>query len=202
MEENNMLNLMKKKAGFSLIEILVVIVIIGLIAAAAIPSFMDNIEKGRASNVIQDYSTVRSGFSVYFQDVGSLTPANITITSLSADDGSTGWSGPYVKKEFPAASNPWKGDYLLFAVQSTANDQAPLTDGTNTKTATLTGALNGVTVSSWFGLTKLPLSAASRIETKIDGIKPANATDAVYDGGQFVYDSTNKVGYFLIGDDR
>lgn len=48
-----------KARGFTLIELLIAVVVVGILAAVALPSFMDSIRKGRRSDAMQALNAVQ-----------------------------------------------------------------------------------------------------------------------------------------------
>ncbi|MHA7880962.1 MAG: pilin [Saccharospirillum sp.] len=98
---------MKKQEGFTLIELMIVVAIIGILAAVAIPAYQDYTNRAKASEVVLAASSVRtcvselnqSGSSTYSscstaagvdqtQYVASVTAADTTgvITAVGRDD--------------------------------------------------------------------------------------------------------------------
>jgi len=59
---------MMKKKGFTLIELIVVIAIIGLLAAVIAPNVFRAIEKGKAASTEADYRSIKTGALAYFAD--------------------------------------------------------------------------------------------------------------------------------------
>jgi type IV pilus assembly protein PilA len=71
-----MLSISKKKPeGFTLIELMVVIVIIGILAAIAIPKFMDASTKAKFSEIPTVISAYEHGQLAYLAENASLAPA-------------------------------------------------------------------------------------------------------------------------------
>ncbi len=54
--------------GFSLIELLIVVAIIGLITAIAIPNLLNAIQRSRQTRSINDMRTITNGLGIYAQD--------------------------------------------------------------------------------------------------------------------------------------
>ncbi len=73
---------MKKNKGFTLIELMVVIAIIGVLSAVAMPKFRDMLEKSREGATKANIGTIMSAISVYHADVLYKYPENIADKSF------------------------------------------------------------------------------------------------------------------------
>ncbi len=103
---------MKKQSGFTLVEILIVVVIIGILAAIVVPQFSDASVQAKTSSLVSDLQTMRSQIQLYkIQHSGALPGAGAatftqamtgTTTVLGAvstgTPGTTGVYGPYMQK--------------------------------------------------------------------------------------------------------
>jgi general secretion pathway protein G len=110
-----------RRSGFTLVEVLIVVVILGILAAIVLPQFASSSEDAKESALIQNLQTVRSQIELYrLQHNSTLPAAGTTLEAtfldallLSSDaDGTTGAIGtkpfgPYFIGQFPP--NPFSG---------------------------------------------------------------------------------------------
>ncbi len=100
--------------GFTLVEILIVVIILGILAAIVIPQFTEASNDARESALASDLQTVRSQVELFHVQHGDVYPGEddndfvSQLTSKTDYDGtvnaSSGAYGPYLQK-FP--SNPF-----------------------------------------------------------------------------------------------
>ena len=67
---------MKKPQGFTLIELMIVVAIIGILAAIAIPAYQDYTIRAQVSEGINLASGAKAAISEYFMDSGALPISN------------------------------------------------------------------------------------------------------------------------------
>ena len=79
-----MRKLMKSK-GFTLIELMIVVAIIGILAAVAIPKFADLVTKSKEAGVKANIGAIRSAISIYYGDTEGDYPMNL-FTSLTTEN--------------------------------------------------------------------------------------------------------------------
>ena len=92
------------KKGFTLIELMIVVAIIGILAAIAIPKFADLINKSKEGATKGSLSSVRSAIQVYYGDNEGWFPADVaSLDSLTA-------GGKYLnevpKTKLPGTAHP------------------------------------------------------------------------------------------------
>lgn len=76
-----------KQKGFSLIELLVVVSIIGILIAVAVVSFSTMQKKARDSRRINDMKAIQVAFEQYFQDNSSVYPSSCTVSTTYLQSG-------------------------------------------------------------------------------------------------------------------
>jgi general secretion pathway protein G len=108
------------KRGFTLVEILIVVIILGILAAIVIPQFTNASEDARKSNMQSQLQTLRSQIELFKLQHRDEAPLLITtgwtvLTSKTLDTGAVdaaGTFGPYMQQ---AAVNPMTGSSTLAA---------------------------------------------------------------------------------------
>ena len=96
---------MKAKGGFTLVEILIVVVILGILAAIVIPQFTEASTEAKTSSLCTDLQTMRSQIELYKVQHNDDLPGEGTATFVEAMTGQTDIYGavgsdygPYVQK--------------------------------------------------------------------------------------------------------
>ena len=75
--------------GFTLVELLVVMSIIGVLAAMGVTSFMTAQMRGRDAERKSDLKQISHALELYFSDHGVYPPANLVIKGSELTDGKT-----------------------------------------------------------------------------------------------------------------
>jgi general secretion pathway protein G len=99
--------------GFTLIELMVVIVIIGMLAALVGPRYFDQLRKSSMKIAKAQITSLESALDQYRLDVGHYPDTEQGLAALvtkPAADTAANWQGPYLKKEVP--NDPWGHPYV------------------------------------------------------------------------------------------
>ena len=97
--------------GFTLVELLVVMVIIGLLAALVVPAYMGRERKARSQAARAQIELLSTALDTLRLDVGRYPTTEEGLDSLvRKPSGLERWDGPYLKKEVPL--DPWGKPYL------------------------------------------------------------------------------------------
>jgi general secretion pathway protein G len=123
---------MKAKSGFTLVEILIVVVILGILAAIVIPQFTEASTEAKVSRLASDLQTMRSQIELYKIQHSDALPGTVadvdfeaamtgytTATGAAADAPGDGVYGPYLQK---VPTNPFVTENGNVVGAADAND--------------------------------------------------------------------------------
>lgn len=94
-------------SGFSLIELLVVLVILGLLAGMVVPNIMGNTEKAKAKAAKAAVAQLGMAVENYYLDMGN-APERLEDL-VKRPGGAENWVGPYTKES--QLTDPWGEPY-------------------------------------------------------------------------------------------
>lgn len=99
-----------KQNGFTLLEILAVIIIIGILGAVILPNVTGQGEKAKASAAKTDMAQISAELDLFKLEVGRFPSAQEGLDALLKNPGNVpNWNGPYSKKK--EMKDPWGNDY-------------------------------------------------------------------------------------------
>lgn len=135
------------ESGFTLVEVLVTVLILGLLAAVVFPVVIPQVNKADPTVASNDLANLKSGVELFQLDVRPATPGDledlanqITTTDADVDGGtyatgdSTQWDGPYVDLAHPEVAVATTAD----TATTTGFDAPILSDLYRFNTATTT----------------------------------------------------------------
>ena len=102
----------RRKRGFTLIELMVVLVILALLATAVAPYVIGKSEKAKQTKAQTDIATMETLLDQFYLDMGRypMTEEGLRVLYFEPDEDSEKWDGPYSKKPIP--KDPWGSPYI------------------------------------------------------------------------------------------
>lgn len=102
-----------RQGGFTLIEIMIVIVIIGVLATLVVPRVIDRPDQAREIKAAQDIRTIQAAIQMYKLDNYTYPSEQQGLAALIKQPTSgvvpKNWNGPYLEK---TPEDPWGNAYL------------------------------------------------------------------------------------------
>ena len=100
-----------RQAGFTPIELLVVLTILAMLAALVVPRVFRSLEKAKVNTAKAQISAFESAIGAYRLDVGSFPTTDQGLQALRVKPtGLENWDGPYIPKDVPL--DPWGHPYV------------------------------------------------------------------------------------------
>lgn len=111
----------RRQAGFTLIEIMVVVVILAILGTFAVTNIIDNPDKARVTKAQHDIRTIESALELYKLDNFNYPSTEQGLAALVQRPSGTpeprNWkAGGYMKK---LPKDPWGNDYIYMGPQDT-----------------------------------------------------------------------------------
>jgi general secretion pathway protein G len=122
--------------GFTLLELLVVLAILGLLAAFVAPRYFEQLGRSNTKVALAQLHALGNALDHYRVDVGRYPSTEQGLSALiSAPAGEPRWKGPYLRRSLPV--DPWGRAFLYTGpasgrdheLRSLGRDGAPGGDG-------------------------------------------------------------------------
>jgi len=125
----------KGQRGFTLVELLLVLVILSLIAGLVLPGIIGKAESAKAKAASSQISRISMSVESFYLDTGN-TPSTLEEL-VNEPPGVKGWTGPYIKNSL--LKDPWgqpyqyrvPGEHGDFDIQSFGADRQRGGEGKN-----------------------------------------------------------------------
>jgi len=123
--------------GFTLVELLVVLIILGLVASIAGPNVMNYLGSSKSKTARLQLKEIESSLELLFLDTGLYPSTSQGLEALvKKNPALPGWNGPYFKKGV-VPEDPWgrpyryvsPGEHGPFDLYSLGSDGQPGGDG-------------------------------------------------------------------------
>jgi len=131
----------RRSAGFTLIELMIVIAILGMMAYMVAPRLMGVMGKAKPKITQADIKNLETAIDLFYLDVGRYPTDEEGLKALyQRPDNMPNWAGPYIKT---APKDPWGREYVYkfpgergaYDIYSYGADGQPGGEGENTDIA-------------------------------------------------------------------
>jgi general secretion pathway protein G len=99
--------------GFTLIELMIVVVILGLLATIVMPKILNKPEKARRAKAKFDIRNIESALAYFKMDVGRFPTTSEGLEALVANPGLQGYDKDGYLKQIPL--DPWNHKYVYIS---------------------------------------------------------------------------------------
>ncbi|MDP7051093.1 MAG: type II secretion system major pseudopilin GspG [Verrucomicrobiota bacterium] len=103
----------QRRGGFTLVEMLLVLVILATLAAVVVPKFAGRSKQAKVTAAKSQISSLEIAIDLFEVDMGYYPKAGNDLRDLIEEPNSSSvqdWQGPYLKKGIP--TDPWGNDYI------------------------------------------------------------------------------------------
>lgn len=112
-----------RRSGVTILEVLVVLAIIGMIAAVVGPRVVGYLSRAKTETASLQVDQLRNALQLFYIDLGRYPGTAEGLPALmNSPGGSPDWSGPYLSSD-DALTDPWGRDYIY---EESSEDREPL----------------------------------------------------------------------------
>lgn len=178
------------EGGFTLVEVLVTVLILGLLAAVVFPVVADRISSADPTKASNDFANIRTGVELFQLDVRTSLPGDMEDLAQQIQAAGGGSDANVQTNNYSTGeSNKWDGPYVDVAVATTSPDAVVVTTGFEgsilnrlrlfNSASTTANAMGSPTVGDFLALriTGLGNTEFARLNDEIDGETESDADD-------------------------
>ncbi len=126
----------KKQQGYTLLELMIVVVLVGIMAGIAYPIYSGIVDRARAAKVMGDMGEIQLAIAKHLTDVNGALP--VSLAAIGLDTLTDPWGNPYQYLKIEGAGGglgsarknlglvPINTDYDLFSMGKDGDFESPL----------------------------------------------------------------------------
>jgi general secretion pathway protein G len=99
--------------GFTLIELMIVVVILGLLATTVMPKILSKPDQARQAKAAVDIRSIQSALAMFKTDTGRFPTTAEGLRALVTNPGAKGWSSDGYLERVP--NDPWGNPYIYLS---------------------------------------------------------------------------------------
>lgn len=100
----------RRREGFTLVEMLLVLVILAVLAAVVVPRFAGRGKQAKVTAAEAEISALETALDAFEIDNGYFPKSGGLEALVTQPNNTPNWKGPYIRRDVP--KDPWNNDYL------------------------------------------------------------------------------------------